>query len=191
MKITLLSCEDLRCIITKASHSITNACPESEEEDDAPPPQGFTTPTKVIRNDGACHAELDAEGTESESDADVEKQFCESTAKKHNYTGYQKYRFIKRWVTGEDAVLEEAENQHEIYTEMKKLMHASGLKKTPGHKQKETDIHLWKQYSKAYRNDRRLDAAFSISAQQPIWMSSAGETNHRRQFHPARIQRYA
>ncbi len=35
---------------------------------------------------------------------------------------------------------------------MKKYMHASGLKKTPGHKTKETDIHLWKQYSNEYQN---------------------------------------
>ncbi len=37
---------------------------------------------------------------------------------------------------------------------MKKYMHASGLRKTPGHKTKETDIHLWKQYSKEYLNKR-------------------------------------
>jgi hypothetical protein len=54
------------------------------------------------------------------------KQFGGSTVKKRNYTGYQKYRFIKQWVTGDDAVLVEAEIQHEIYTEMKKFMHASG-----------------------------------------------------------------
>jgi hypothetical protein len=64
---------------------------ESEEEDDAPQPPGFSTPKKVIHNDGAGHAEPDAEGTESESDAYVEKQFCKSTGKKHNYTGYQEY----------------------------------------------------------------------------------------------------
>jgi hypothetical protein len=37
---------------------------------------------------------------------------------------------VKEWVTGEYTVLEEAEIQHEIYTEMKKNMDASGLKKT-------------------------------------------------------------
>ena len=89
---------------------------ESEEEDDALSPPGFSTPTKVICNDGAGHAEPDAEGTESESDADVEKQFDESTGKKRNYTGYQKYRFIKQWVTGAEAVLEDEEILHEIYT---------------------------------------------------------------------------
>jgi hypothetical protein len=33
-------------------------------------------------------------------------------------------------------------------------MHAGGLKKTLGHKTKETDIYLWKQYSQEYQNKR-------------------------------------
>ena len=45
----------------------------SDEEDDAAPQQPvFSTPTKAICNDGAGHAGPDAEGTDSESDADVE-----------------------------------------------------------------------------------------------------------------------
>ncbi len=64
---------------------------ESEEDDAAPPPPILTTPTKADRNDGACHADSDAEGTVSESDADVEKQFDTSTGKKRNYTGYTTY----------------------------------------------------------------------------------------------------
>ena len=52
---------------------------DSEEGDAAPPPPSFTTPTKLSCNDGACHAKPDVEGTESKSDADVEKQFDEST----------------------------------------------------------------------------------------------------------------
>ncbi len=55
---------------------------ESEEELDAPQPPGFSTPTKTDCNDGTGHAEPDAEGTDDESDADVEKQFDESTGKK-------------------------------------------------------------------------------------------------------------
>ncbi len=46
---------------------------DSEEEDDAPPSPAFTTPTKASRNDGAGHAGSDAEGTEDESDPEVEK----------------------------------------------------------------------------------------------------------------------
>ncbi len=48
---------------------------ECEEEHDAPPPPAFTTPMKASHNDEAGHAEPDAEGTEDESDAEVEKQF--------------------------------------------------------------------------------------------------------------------
>ncbi len=55
---------------------------DSEEDDDALSPPGFTTPTKAIRNDGACHAEQDAEETEDEFDADAENQFGVSTGKK-------------------------------------------------------------------------------------------------------------
>ncbi len=62
---------------------------ESEEEDGALSPPAFTTPTKAFRNDGAGHAEPDAEGAESESDADVEYQFDESTGKKRIYNHVQ------------------------------------------------------------------------------------------------------
>ncbi len=48
----------------------------SDKEDQiAPPPPGFTVQTKAIRNDRACRAGPDAEGTEADSDPDVEKQF--------------------------------------------------------------------------------------------------------------------
>ena len=53
--------------------------PESEEIDAALPPPGFTTPKKAKLNDGAGHGEPDAEGTDAESDSDVEKKFEEST----------------------------------------------------------------------------------------------------------------
>ncbi len=52
---------------------------ESEEEHNAPLPPSFSTPTKISLNDGVGHAEPDAEGTEDETDANVKKQFDEST----------------------------------------------------------------------------------------------------------------
>ena len=55
------------------------SCPESGQFDAAPPPPGFSTPTKAIRNDGAGHGEPDAERMETESEDNVEKQFDEST----------------------------------------------------------------------------------------------------------------
>ena len=53
--------------------------PESEKIDAAPPPPGYSTPTKLIRNDGAGHAESNAARMDTESEADVEKEFDEST----------------------------------------------------------------------------------------------------------------
>ena len=129
---------------------------ESEENDAALPPPGFTTPTKAKCNDGARHGEPDAERMETESDPDVEKQFDVSTGKRRCYAGPHSYRFIKSWTIGPHAKLEDKVIEHEIYTEMKLFIHASGLKKTPGHKPKDTDsdFHLWKQYSKEYYNKR-------------------------------------
>ena len=105
--------------------------PESEEIDAAPPPPGFTTPTKAKCNDGAGHADPDADRMETESEADVEKEFDKSTGKKRCYAGPLTYRIIKQWTTGLTGTKEAKVIEHEIYTEMKLFMHASGLKKTP------------------------------------------------------------
>ncbi len=94
---------------------------ESEEEHDAPPPLSFSTPTSHS-NDGACHAKPDAEGTEVGSEADVEKQFDESTGKKREYHPFRQYTEIKRWKTGSDSELDPEQINHEIYTLLKKLM---------------------------------------------------------------------
>ena len=93
-------------------------CQESEEEEDAPPLPGFTTPTKANRNDGAGHPDPDAEGLETESDADAEQQFDESTGKKRKYSPFHEYREVGRCATGEDSELEPAE----ITNEIKRLM---------------------------------------------------------------------
>ena len=55
------------------------SCPASEEIDAAPSPPRCTTPSQDESNGGAAHAESDAEGMETESEADGEKQFDEST----------------------------------------------------------------------------------------------------------------
>ena len=132
---------------------------ESEENDAAPLPSGFrfTTQIKAKCNDGAGHADPDDERMDTESDPDVEKQFGESPGKKPCYAGPLTNRVIKQWTIGPDAKLEDKVIEHEIYTGMKLFMHASGLKKTPRHKQKDTDIDLWKQYSKEYYNKRTCE----------------------------------
>ena len=73
----------------------------SDEEDYAAPlPPVFTTSTKADSNDGAGHADRDAEGTQSKSDADFEKQFDESTGKKRKYSAYLNYAEVMPWSTG-------------------------------------------------------------------------------------------
>ena len=52
---------------------------EADEEQSTLLLSGFTAPTKYICNDGAGHCGQDAKETDSESDANVEKEFDEST----------------------------------------------------------------------------------------------------------------
>ena len=61
---------------------------ESVEIDAALPPPGYSTPTNPIRNDGAAHAESNAERMETDSEADVEKEFGESMGKKRCWSPY-------------------------------------------------------------------------------------------------------
>ena len=121
------------------------------------PPPGFFTPTKADRNNGACHAYSDAKGTEYEIDANVEKEFNESTGKKRKYNPYLKYTEVKRWITCEDTILEPTEIKREIYMLMKKFMQDSRLmtRKAPGHKRLDTDIANWKLNRAEYYNSRQ------------------------------------
>ncbi len=54
---------------------------------------------------------------------------------------------VKLWVTGERAVLPEEDLERELFEEARQLMHLSGLKKLPGHKGLDNDLHLWKKAS--------------------------------------------
>ncbi len=74
----------------------------------------------------------------------VEKQFDESTGKKREYRPFLKYTEVMRWKTWPDFVLEPAQNDHAIYTLMKKFMQQSSLMKAPGHRQLDTCVGLWK-----------------------------------------------
>ena len=55
------------------------SCPEPEQIDAALPPPRCSTPPQDESNGGAAHAESDAGRMETESEADGEKQFDEST----------------------------------------------------------------------------------------------------------------
>ena len=132
--------------------------PESEEVDAALPPPVFTTPTKPDRNAGAGHVSPDAEGTNAESDADVEKQFDKPMGKKHKFAPFHEYRVVGRWATSHDSLLEPAEIEHQIKMLMKKFMQDrdSRLMIALGKDQEKnkTDKALWKQQPKEYWNSR-------------------------------------
>jgi hypothetical protein len=63
---------------------------------------------------------------------------------------------VKPWVTGKPAVLPEKDIQHELFEEAREFMHLSGLKKLPGHKGLDTDLHLWKKASARYKTRKGM-----------------------------------
>ncbi len=61
------------------------------------------------------------------------------------------YELVKRWVTRERAVEPEEDIERELFEEARELMHLSRLKKLPGHKGLDTDLHLWKKASAGHK----------------------------------------
>ena len=85
------------------------SCPESGQIDAALPPPRCSTPTQDESNGGAGHVSPDAGRMETDSDADVEKEFEKSTGKKHSYAGPLVYQVVKEWTIGPQAKLEDKE----------------------------------------------------------------------------------
>ena len=144
-------------------------CRPNESVDAAPSSPRCITPPPVKSNGGAGHAESDAEGTNAESDSDVEKKFAKSTGRgkwcrettkprktieKRKYAPFSEYREVGRWATGPDSTLEPREIDREIHVLMKKYMQDSRLMQTPAHDQLSTDKALWKQNRAEYHNSR-------------------------------------
>ena len=129
-------------------------CTESEEEFNAPRSPTMITPTKTSRNSGAGHGEPDAE-TETEKDESEQDECNTSDGKPRRISsGWLEYEVQEIWDTGPESTLERAEIDNQILQRMTKFMTDSLLFKTPGHKPKSTDIHLWKLYSKEYYSKR-------------------------------------
>jgi hypothetical protein len=53
---------------------------------------------------------------------------------------------MKRWVTGEQAEMDQDDIDRELFELAREWMEVSKLKKLPGHVAKETDVSLWKQF---------------------------------------------
>ncbi len=54
------------------------------------------------------------------------------------------YVLIKEWVTGEKAVMDDEDIEHEMFNAARDYMSASLLRKVPNHFSKPTDYYLWK-----------------------------------------------
>ena len=72
-------------------------CRPWEEDQQDPAPEHQVTPTKASRNDGAGHADPDAEDPATQSDKEEELAPKKRRPPRH----VLKYEVVKRWVTGD------------------------------------------------------------------------------------------
>ncbi len=121
---------------------------------DAPDQPAFSTPTKGSRNSDAGHAASDAEGKVNGSQPDAEMQRDKEPGKKSKYQGYRDSRVIGTWVKEDQGQLDDTDIDHESCKRMERFMTGSRLFKPPGHHEKPTNIHLWKQFCQPYFNSR-------------------------------------
>jgi hypothetical protein len=116
-------------------------CKDSEEAMNAADDEHPCTPPRPTGNDGAAHAESDAENA-SDSDEDLEPE----KKRQRNWFGRTEFTLIKRWVTGEKAEMDSEDIERELFQLARDWMSESKLKKLPSHQSKPTDVSLWKQY---------------------------------------------
>ena len=90
-------------------------------------------------NDGAGADDQNG-STESENSSD----FDLPQAKQKRRRTPLDYVLIKEWVTGEKAVMDEEDIEHEMFNAARDFMSASLLRKLPNHFSKPTDYYLWK-----------------------------------------------
>jgi hypothetical protein len=103
----------------------------------------------------AGHAASDAEGKVNGSpQPDAEMQRDKEQGKKLKDQGYLDYRVIGTWVKEDQGQLDDTDIDHEIRKRMERFMTDNRLFKPPGHHEKPTDIHLWKQFCQPYFNSR-------------------------------------
>ena len=95
-------------------------CRPEERSAQSPEPPNPAMPTDSTGDDGAGHAEPDAENAASGSD-------LEAPQKRKRARTVLAYEVVKRWTTGERAELTEDEIKAELAVEATKLMELSGL----------------------------------------------------------------
>jgi len=86
-------------------------------------------PSTPPENDGAGHAESDDDGVSTEDDDDDELELPQKKRRKRVPIEYVP---VKRWVTGDRAVMPDEDIERELFETARNLMALSGLRKTPG-----------------------------------------------------------
>ena len=94
-------------------------CRPEERSAQSPEPPNPAMPTESTGNDGAGHAEPDAENSDAESDLDAPR-------KQKRPRTVLAYEVVKRWVTGDRAELDEQEIQAELVVEASSSMQVDG-----------------------------------------------------------------
>jgi hypothetical protein len=131
-------------------------CQSDEEEAQSPEPPNPVTPMKPQRNDGAGYDNSDAEIPLTQSDEEEEER-----PKQKSKCVIAEYEPVKLWVTGERAAQPEEDIEHELLEEARESMNFSGLKKLPGQKGLDTDLHLLKKASAGHKT--RTGTLYTIS----------------------------
>ena len=116
-------------------------CNDDEETMNAPDQEPPCTPPKATGNGGAGRVDPDGQMNSDSDDLD-EPQTAMS---KRKWNGRESWTMIKRWVTGEQAELDQDDIDRELFEIAREWMEVSKLQKLPGHVAKETDVSLWKQ----------------------------------------------
>ena len=124
-------------------------CRPWEESAPVSEPDHPVTPTKPSRNDGASRADPYAKDPYRMSD-EVEGLGAKKIRPPRHVLQYE---VVKRWVTGDRAVLTEEKIDAELEDLMRKHMELSGQRKFFGHKTNSTDKGLWK-LALSYRQTR-------------------------------------
>ena len=110
---------------------------EATPDSELPPP---STPTKSAGNDGASHADPDAETPDQQSDEEEESGAKLIRPPRH----VLQYEVVKRWVTGDKAELDNAAIEAELDEIMREHLELSGQRKFYGFRTLNTDLGGWK-----------------------------------------------
>ena len=117
-------------------------CNDDEVNMNAPEAEPPCTPPKPTGNGGAGRVDPDGQMNSDSEDSDEPQ----SAMTKRKWNGRESWTTIKRWVTGEQAEMDQDDIDRDLFELAREWMEVSELKKLPGHVAKETNVSLWKQH---------------------------------------------